>query len=138
MPGFTSVMVELQSLPKEGTDRKDPRVTMPPGSFCGLSGEAAEGIMSDERRDNERSPEFRNVELVAVNDNGNEKSFPVTLRDTSDRGLGGMYVGDDTLKPAATFVLRDADKEADCRVRIVWTKKVAEYVQMLGIEVSEN
>jgi hypothetical protein len=94
--------------------------------------------MSDERRDDERSPDFRNVELVTVNDHGNQKSYPVTLRDTSDRGLGGMYVGQETLSAAGTFVLRDAEKEDDCRVRIVWSKKVADYVQMLGIEVSES
>jgi hypothetical protein len=104
--------------------------------FCAPT--VREGAMSDERRDDERSPDFRSVELVSVNDHGNEKSYPVTLRDTSDRGLGGMYVGDETLSPAGTFVLRDGEPEEDCRVRIVWTKKVAEYVQMLGIEVSEN
>ena len=94
--------------------------------------------MSDERRDNERSPDFRNVELVATNSGGNEKTFPVTLRDTSGSGLGGMYIGDEVLNPTATFVLRDADEDSDTRVRIVWTKRVADYVQMLGLEVSET
>jgi hypothetical protein len=93
--------------------------------------------VSDERRDDDRSPDFRTVELVAVNGGGNEKSYPVTLRDTSGSGLGGMYVGQDTLSPAATFVLRDAGA-SDRRVRIVWSKRVADYVQMLGLEVSEN
>ena len=49
--------------------------------------------MSDERRDDERSPDFRKVELVTINSGGNERAYPVTLRDTSDKGLGGMYVG---------------------------------------------
>jgi hypothetical protein len=93
--------------------------------------------MSDERRDDDRSPDFRNVELVTTNGEGNEKAYPVTLRDTSGTGLGGMYVGQETLSPTATFVLRDAE-ESDRRVRIVWTKRVAEYVQMLGLEDSEN
>jgi hypothetical protein len=92
--------------------------------------------MSNERRD-DRAPDFRNVELVTINSGGNEKSYPVTLRDSSDRGLGGMYVGQDTLNPAASFVLRDANGEGQ-RVRIVWTKRVADYVQMLGLEISEN
>jgi hypothetical protein len=92
--------------------------------------------MTDERRDDDRSPDFRRVELIAVN-SGNEKSYPVTLRDTSERGLGGMYVGQDTLSPAGTFVLRDAGA-GDRRVRVVWSKRVADYVQMLGLEVSEN
>jgi hypothetical protein len=94
--------------------------------------------MSDERRDDDRSPDFRNVELVTTNGEGNEKAYSVTLRDTSDTGLGGMYVGQETLSPSATFVLRDADEDEDRRVRIVWTRRVAEYVQMLGLEVSEN
>jgi hypothetical protein len=93
--------------------------------------------VSDERRDDGRSPDFRNVELVTTNSGGNEKTYPVTLRDTSDKGLGGMYVGQETLSPTATFVLRDAES-GDRRVRIVWTKRVADYVQMLGLEVSEN
>ena len=94
--------------------------------------------MSDERRDDNRDPDFRNVELVSTNSGGNEKTFPVTLRDASDTGLGGMYVGDDVLNPTATFVLRDAEEDEDRRVRIVWTKRVADYVQMLGLEVSES
>ena len=94
--------------------------------------------MSDERRDDERSPDFRNVELVTINSGGNEKTYPVTLRDTSESGLGGMYVGQEPLSPTATFVLRDSDKDEEQRVRIVWTKKVAEYVQMLGLEVSDT
>ena len=94
--------------------------------------------MGDERRDDDRSPDFRSVELVTTNGAGNEKAYPVTLRDTSGSGLGGMYVGDETLSPTATFVLRDAEEDEDRRVRIVWTKRVADYVQMLGIEVSES
>ena len=94
--------------------------------------------MSDERRDDDRSPDFRNVELVTTNSGGNEKTFPVTLRDTSGSGLGGMYVGQETLSPSATFVLRDEAEEGDQRVRIVGTKRVADYVQMLGLEVSEG
>jgi len=94
--------------------------------------------MSDERRDDGRSPDFRSVELVTTNGAGNEKAYPVTLRDTSGSGLGGMYVGDDTLSPTATFVLRESEEDEDRRVRIVWTKRVADYVQMLGLEVSET
>ena len=94
--------------------------------------------MSDERRDDDRSPDFRNVELVTTNSGGNERTYPVTLRDTSDKGLGGMYVGQETLNPTASFILRDAEGE-DRRVRIVWARRVADYVQMLGLEeVPEN
>ena len=94
--------------------------------------------MSDERRDDDRSQDFRSVELVTTNGLGNEKTYPVTLRDSSDTGLGGMYVGEDALSPTANFVLRESEEGEDRRVRIVWTKRVADYVQMLGLEVSEN
>jgi hypothetical protein len=94
--------------------------------------------MSDERRDDDRSPAFRSVELVTTNGAGNEKAYPVTLRNTSESGLGGMYVGDEVLSPTATFVLRDTEDDEDRRVRVVWTKRVADYVQMLGLEVSET
>jgi hypothetical protein len=94
--------------------------------------------MSDERRDDDRSPDFRSVELVTTNGHGNEKAYPVTLRDTSGNGLGGMYVGEEVLSPTATFVLRESEEDEDRRVRIVWTKRVADYVQMMGLEVSET
>ncbi len=94
--------------------------------------------MSDERRDDDRAPDFRSVELVTTNGAGNEKAFPVTLRDTSGSGLGGMYVGEEVLSPTATFVLRESEEDEDRRVRIVWTKRVADYVQMMGLEVSET
>ena len=94
--------------------------------------------MSDEKRNDDRSPDFRSVELITTNGAGNEKTYPVTLRDTSGSGLGGMYVGEDVLSPTATFVLRESEEEEDCRVRVVWTKRVADYVQMLGLEVSET
>lgn len=94
--------------------------------------------MSDERRDDERSPDFRNVELVTTHGGGSEMTHPVTLRDTSDKGLGGVDVDQEPLNPTASFVLHDADCE-DRKVRIVWTKRVAGYVQMLGLEeVLEN
>ena len=89
--------------------------------------------MSDERRDDGRSPDFRNVELVTTNGEGNERTYPMTLRDTSERGLGGMYVGQETLNPTASFVLRDAEGK-NRRVRIVWARRGADYVQMLGLE----
>ncbi len=94
--------------------------------------------MSDERRDDDRAPDFRSVELVTTNGRGNERAYPVTLRDTSGSGLGGMYVGEEVLSPTATFVLRESEEDEDRRVRIVWTKRVADYVQMMGLEVSET
>jgi hypothetical protein len=89
--------------------------------------------MNDERRDQEREPNFRNVELVITGPSGIEMGFPVILRDSGTNGLGGVYVGQDLFIPEGEAVLKDDD--ADKNVRVVWTKKVAEYVQILGLEV---
>ena len=92
--------------------------------------------MNDERRGFERSPNFRNVELVTTEPGGTERAYPVILRDTSGRGYGGMYVGQETLSPTRDFVLREGS--SNVKVRIVWAKRVAAYVQMLGLEVAET
>lgn len=89
--------------------------------------------MSDERRDSDRSPSFNYVKLAAIDADGNEKIFPVILRDRSGSGLGGMYIGQEVLSPQGEFVLRD-HQGGEKKVRIVWTKRVADYVQMLGME----
>jgi hypothetical protein len=89
--------------------------------------------MNDERRDQAREPSFRNVELVIAGPSGIEVGFPVILRDSGRNGLGGVYVGQDLFIPEGDAVVKDDD--SDTRVRVVWTKKVAEYVQILGLEL---
>lgn len=93
--------------------------------------------MSDERRDTERSPSFNYVKLTSTDADGNEKTFPVILRDRSGSGLGGMYIGQEVLSPQGEFLLRDPEG-GEKKVRIVWTKRVADYVQMLGMELVES
>jgi hypothetical protein len=90
--------------------------------------------VNDERRDQEREPNFRNVELVITGPSGIEVGFPVILRDAGRNGLGGVYVGQDLFIPEGDALLKDED--ADKMVRVVWTKKVAEYVQILGLEIA--
>jgi hypothetical protein len=90
--------------------------------------------MVDERRENARDPNFLNVELVTTDAAGQEKAYPIILRDRSGAGLGGMYIGKEVLKPKGTFVLRGDGDERD--VRIVWTKQVADFVLMIGMEIA--
>ena len=90
--------------------------------------------MVDERRENARDPNFLNVELVTTDSAGREKAYPIILRDRSGNGLGAMYIGKEVIKPQGGFVLRGDGDERD--VRIVWTKQVADFVLMLGMEIA--
>ena len=90
--------------------------------------------MSDERRENGRVPSFSYVKLIASDAGGKQKVLPLILRDRSGTGVGAMYIGKEVLSPAADYVLRDAEG-VETRVRLVWTKRVADYVQMLGLEL---
>lgn len=90
--------------------------------------------MVDERRSTARDPNFVNVELVTTDAAGREKAFPIILRDRSGSGLGAMYIGKEVLSPQDSFQLRGDGEERD--VRIVWTKQIADFVLMLGMEVA--
>jgi len=93
--------------------------------------------MKDERRDQDRRPDFQAMRLVTSDDSGQEKSYPVTLRDTSGTGLGAMYVGKEVLNPKDDFVLK-GQAGGDRKIRIMWTKQVADFVLMLGMEYTES
>jgi len=93
--------------------------------------------MNNERRDVDRNPDFHNLKLVTSDDSGSEKSYPVTLRDTSGTGLGAMYVGKEVLNPKDDFILKGGNGD-DRSVRIIWTKQVADFVLMLGMEYAES
>lgn len=90
--------------------------------------------MNEERRSRERYPSFRMVELTVKGEGGDGKSFPIMIRDAADDGLGGVYIGQDPLDAHDEFRLKEADG-TELDVRIAWTKKVAESVVMLGLEV---
>ena len=93
--------------------------------------------MNSEKRDQKRSPDFRSVELVTSDPGGGERAYPLILRDSTGAGLGGLYVGKDPLNPKADFVLREPGG-ADRRIHIVWARRVADYVQLLGLVVAEG
>ncbi len=92
--------------------------------------------MSSERRDTARDPKFHRVELVTSDASGREITYPITLRDTSGEGLGAMYVGKEVFNPKNDYRLRDSGG-GDQKIRIVWTKQVADFVLMLGMELAE-
>jgi hypothetical protein len=92
--------------------------------------------MTDERRGDERSPSFTEVELITQGSEG-ETSFPIILRDTGGTGVGGVSVGQGAFAPRGDAILRDT-ASGDRPVRVVWTKKLAEYVHMVGLEVVDG
>lgn len=89
--------------------------------------------MDGDRRSQDRMAEFRSVELIAVS--GAEQVFPIILRDSSGMGLGGLYVGKELLDPNGDFLLREEGAD-DREVRVVWARRVAEYVQLVGLALS--
>lgn len=92
---------------------------------------------SDERRDLGRLPSFSYVKLVTTDAGGKEKTLPMILRDRSDTGVGAMYIGKEVLNPAGTYILRDSEGE-EKKVRLVWTRRVADFVQMLGLAIADD
>ena len=101
-----------------------------------MTTEARERTMNDTQRNQVRDPNFHNVELVTTDESGREKAYPLTLRDTSGTGVGGMYIGKEVLNPKSDYILRDAGA-GDRKVRIMWTKQVADFVLMLGMELAD-
>ena len=93
--------------------------------------------MNDKQRDQVRDPTFHNVELVTTDASGHEKTYPLTLRDTSGIGVGAMYIGKEVLNPKSDYVIRGRES-GDRKVRIMWTKQVADFVLMLGMEAAEG
>jgi hypothetical protein len=92
---------------------------------------------SNERRDNGRVPSFSYVKLVTNDAGGNEKVLPMILRDRSGTGVGAMYIGKEVLNPAGEYVLRDTEG-SERKVKLVWTRRVADYVQMLGLALVDD
>lgn len=93
--------------------------------------------MNEEQRDQDRIPDFRTLKLVTFDDSGVEKSYPITLRNRSETGLGALYVGKEILNPKDDFMLKSG-AGGDQKVRIIWTKQVAQFVLMLGMEFAES
>ncbi len=102
-----------------------------------MTTEARERTMNDTQRNQVRDPNFHIVELVTTDASGREKAYPLTLRDTSGAGLGAMYIGKEVLNPKSDYVIRGWDT-GDRKVRIMWTKQVADFVLMLGMEAAEG
>jgi hypothetical protein len=93
--------------------------------------------MTEEQRVHERYPAFEIVDLVARDSAGNEHIYPIMLRDKSPTGLGGVYIGQDSLDLEAEYSLKRQDG-AEKKARIIWRKKVADYVSLLALEIVED
>jgi hypothetical protein len=89
--------------------------------------------MTDDRRGADRQASFRMVGLIARDRAGHEREIPIMLRDISGNGIGGVYVGEDPLQMEDEFFLREADDTVK-PVRIIWTRKIADYVTLLGLD----
>lgn len=89
--------------------------------------------MTEERRDEDRAPTFRQAELVTEGPEG-DASYPIILRDAGRAGIGGVYVGHGPFIPKGDATLRDAIG-GDRVVRVIWTKKLADYVHIVGLEI---
>jgi hypothetical protein len=93
--------------------------------------------MNDERRGDERFANIRYVKLVTTDRQGREKLYPLILRDASSTGLGGLFIGSEGLPADGEYRLRDAGG-AERLVRVVWTRKVADLVYILGMSFIDN
>jgi hypothetical protein len=95
-------------------------------------------VMNEERRDSQRYPSFSDVELIATDSSGSKTSLPVMLRDESDHGFGGVYIGPQMINIEDEYRLRQPDSDDLKTVKLAWVKKVAKYVYLLGIEVQHS
>jgi len=93
--------------------------------------------MNEERRKGARQPSFRPVELITKDHDGNEMAYPIAIRDSSERGFGGVYVGQNPLVMDHDFFIREADSTVT-RIRIAWCRNVADYVSLLGLELTKD
>jgi hypothetical protein len=90
--------------------------------------------MNEERREMDRYPTFTDVELISTDSSGNQTTYSIMLRDASERGIGGVYIGPKSLSIDDSYQLKNAGDELR-DVRLAWLKKVAKYVYLVGIEV---
>lgn len=85
--------------------------------------------MTIDKRVHERYPAFDVVE-IRVTDAGGERTFSIMLRDRSEYGLGGVYVGQEELEMDLGYELKDGEEFKP--MRLVWKKRVADFVSVVG------
>jgi len=93
--------------------------------------------MNSDRREDTRDPGFSQAELIATDGVEGERELPVLLRDVSSTGIGAVYIGQEPPPAAGEFHLRTGAENART-VRLLWTKEVADYVFLLGLEVVDG
>ena len=88
--------------------------------------------MDNEQRNRDRTPNFEIVDLV-VERGGTEEVHSIMLRDESPRGLGGVFIGHEPPNPENACFLQGPDGSRT-PTRIVWVRKVADHVTLIGME----
>jgi hypothetical protein len=90
--------------------------------------------MEAERRDQPRNPAFTQANLLYSDPVAGERELPILLRDVSDSGIGAVYIGQEP--PPGDGDLRLTSDRVGLRpVRVAWTRQVADYVYLLGLEI---
>jgi hypothetical protein len=87
----------------------------------------------DERREDQRIPAFEVINVLYKDPKGNERSFPIMLRDKSATGLGAVYVGETLLNPHGEYYFENEEGSVT-RMRIVWITPLANHVYAIGFK----
>ena len=90
--------------------------------------------MTDERRRDERAASYEIVRVTAKNKQGDELVFPIMVRDRSQKGFGGVYVGANPLDHSLDYSLEDSGGQVQT-MRIAWITPVASHVFALGFRM---
>lgn len=90
--------------------------------------------MTDERRRDERAESYDVIRVTAKNHQGQELVFPIMVRDRSQGGIGGVYVGPNPLNPTTDYLVEDSDGRTRT-MRIAWITPVASHVFALGLRM---
>ena len=91
--------------------------------------------MVDERRQDERAASFEIIRVTAKDQNGRELVFPIMVRDRSQSGVGGVYVGPHPLNPSIDYRMEDSEGRVQT-LRIAWITPVANHVFTLGFRMA--
>lgn len=91
--------------------------------------------MLDERRRDERAESFEIIRVTAKNQQGDELVFPIMLRDKSQSGFGGVYVGANPLDKNIDYLLEGAEGQGQL-MRLAWITPVASHVFILGFRMA--
>jgi|GEM_PF-6227998 len=91
--------------------------------------------MTIDKRVHERYPAFEVVK-IRLTDAAGARTLSLLLRDRSKYGLGGVYVGQEELEMDLGYELEDGQEWRP--MRLVWKKRVADFVSVVGFLIEET